>query len=63
MVQGFEYNKITKINDQEYDVFSRDYAPDDINFAPSLVIQTRLEYSEEDKTWNKVFRKVIGNIN
>lgn len=62
-ILAFTIDKITKINNQEYDVFSRDYAPDDINFAPSLVIQTRLKYSEEDKTWNKVFRKVIDNIN
>lgn len=62
-ILAFTIDNINKINDQEYDVFSRDYAPDDINFAPSLVIQTRLKYNEEEKTWSKVFRKVIGNIN
>ena len=60
-IVNFAIDKITKINDDVFEIQHRAYGKNDISNAPTVPIKTLLKFNEKDQKWNVISRNVEKN--
>jgi hypothetical protein len=60
-IVNFAIDKITKINDDVFEIQHRAYGEHDVSNAPTIPIKTLLKFNEKDREWNVISRNIEKN--
>lgn len=60
-IVNFAIDKITKINDDIFEIQHHAYGENDISNSPTIPVKTLLKFNEKDQEWNVISRNVEKN--